>query len=119
MKYSKKDRKGLIKAFEACKEYLWDGIKLNELNKHSYICFALDHAACNDPMLAEYAWKAQSIIKDCLGDYTSMRIWLVDHFDNDQYNAYYDMELREMDIAVQAHRLAWINKLIAELKGIL
>lgn len=97
------------------KKYLWDGKdekELERLDKSEYICFAILSAARNNPNeIANHATylRCRRVIEARLFPCNGFYSWL-------HYEAKIPQTMLTQE-RVQAHRLAWMNKLIKEFKA--
>lgn len=96
-KYSKKTRKTFVELLKHAKKNLCDGTDPN-LNKSEYICFALPFTYTANELKIE--------IHNRLAPHNNVWSWLHKKVGIPQ------RYLNQRN--VQAHRLAWINKLIEE-----
>ena len=96
------DRKAIAAAFRAAKSNLWDGEPSFYVDKFTFICNAL--------MFSKHeAWyAAREVIKARLLPFHCLTSWL-EHKGIDAKD--YPPE------CLQAHRHAWLDKLIAEFEG--
>lgn len=97
MTYTKKQRRGIAEAFRAAKARLWDGNGSWPFDRDRYICRALEN--CGHPSKKV----AKEIIRTRLRGAPSLGWWLseVHGIDGTQSQ-------------LQAHRHAWLDKLIEE-----
>lgn len=94
---TKAQRRGVAAAFGACKKYLWDGRSSGCLTP--YICWALADSE------HRYALVAQDVIEKRLMGHPTVSSWLR------------SVGVPPEDLTgkrLQAHRHAWVNKLIEE-----
>ncbi len=90
------------------KELLWDGKDECEDCKEEFICYALLHASSNRFQM-ELSQRIRDDIEVRLHPWNNLYSWLR-----------YEANISEKDLTykrVQAHRLAWMNKLIKEYKA--
>lgn len=90
------------------KELLWDGGDDTEHCKDEYICYALLHAA-STPSQGRLAQRIRDSIEVRLHPWNNLYSWL-------RYEANIPDKMLTNE-RVQAHRLAWMNKLIKEYKA--
>lgn len=95
---------------EKAKKYLWDGIgdETGDETGYAFICYAILHAA-STPSQIGLAQKVRDAIEVRLHPWNNLHSWL-------RYEAGIPEKMLTQE-RVQAHRLAWMNKLIKEYKA--
>lgn len=111
-RFTIEERQGIARAFMKAKEVLWNGVgKEAVLPQQKYICHAIDSTGRWEVNHTEFGYfgMAKSIIQDRLGEYYSFERWLHAHgVSNGPRAGTGNSKL------MQAHRLAWMDLLIAE-----
>lgn len=97
---NKQKRQGIADAFRACLPHLWDGVHCSDGT--TYICWALERSN------SSHYRSAQRIIEKRLGDCESLEAWLYEQIGEKRFDA------ECTDKRLQAHRKAWVLKLIEE-----
>jgi hypothetical protein len=97
-KYTPKQRRQIVEALKACKQYLWDGER--DVGDKAYcICFALRRTFLHG------AYLAVDVIDARIGEGNSLGRWL----------RYRGIPWKELtDDNMQAYRHAWVDQLIEE-----
>ena len=106
----KETLKNWIKALKVSKKYLAkDSIEdMLNINKSRYICCSIDMASVDGEVDPDVCMDLQDFIEDAL-NYNTFDNWLVRQGVNRG-------DFGENDEHLQAHRLAWMNRMIDEFK---
>lgn len=97
--YTEAERQEIVAALKACKQFLWDGVGRGRRRREEYICIALERTNLPTGL-------THKLIRERLGLGTSsLHTWLVTRGVDPK-----DITQERM----QAHRLAWVDKLIEE-----
>lgn len=108
MKYSKRERKEIAKAFHEAKKHLWDGTgtRTNEYCVH--ICSSLHDVAYSPPYLRTSAETARYIITDRLYPYPTVEAFLFCKYQVSEFSS------SSVKTQIQQYRHAWLDALIKE-----
>lgn len=107
-KQSEKSKRAQIAyAFECAKQYLWDGATDAKQPSFEFICGCLDHTHDCGEITRDVWIAALDVIGDRLGHTETLEGWL---------NAQGITDTNGPSSRLQAHRLAWLNLLIAEFR---
>lgn len=100
--YSPEERRKIVAAFRSAKKNLWNGHGDEKLHESEFICHAMDGFLPGQAM-------AREVIMGRIGKAYDLETWLKQQGLKDL-----SMAVEDWRIAVQAHRLAWLNLLIKE-----
>lgn len=101
--YTKAQRQAIAAAFKAAKPRLWDGTGTGKGSR--FICWAIDRAETDYIVGSSTAEAAKSVVLDRLGRSNSVEDWLLRKG---------VLSYQMTSAHVQAHRHAWLDKLIEE-----
>lgn len=101
---NKQERQGIADAFRACLPHLWDGVSKSA--GVTYICYALERC-----WSAHHRAAARRIIEKRLGDCESLDVWLCEQIGRKRFDDEFT------DERMQAHRKAWVLRLIEEFES--
>lgn len=111
-KFTLEERRGIARAFTKAKEALWSGIGKEALHPfQKYICHAIDSTGRWGVNRLEHSYfgMAKSIVQERLGEHYSFERWLHAHGVSNGPRVG-----TRNSVLMQAHRHAWLDKLIAE-----
>ena len=112
---TKHERKAIVRALTAAKKHLWDGQLPQPIDTTNYICYALREAQINYEIdYSEYEL-AGEYIHELLYPCSTLHEWLSENLKGEQKTAYRMMRSAEWHGAMQTHRHAWVDKIIADL----
>lgn len=99
----------VVAAFRNSLNYLWDGKAKANGNTSRYICFSLNRVEGNMYWLRRGCIAAKLIVLKRIYPSSS-----VEDFLRRRVSGFSIVNTPEHDIAVQAHRIAWVNMLVDE-----
>lgn len=102
---TKQERQGIAEAFRACLPYLWDGTAERQENQGAVICFAMCLSGHKSSEVA------QGIVISRLGGHETLSVWLGNTIGRERFRSEYTQQ------RMQAHRRAWVLKLIEEFES--